>query len=193
MVKEYIINIEDEEIHIQVIRSDRRTMALEIQTDGQVIVRAPKRASDRSIKRLITSKARWIYEKRSRMFERQAKRKESMAKFPVWEEMTTAEKKQIKAMIAERVEEIANHMGVTYGSISVRNQKSRWGSCSSQGNLNFNYRLAFLPPSYMDYVIVHELAHRRHMDHSKEFWAEVEAYYPEYKQVKKELAEIPIL
>ena len=89
-------------------------------------------------------------------------------------------------------EHFAEVMGLTYGSVSMRNQKSRWGSCSSKGNLNFNYRLAYLPEELLDYVVVHELAHRRHMDHSKDFWNEVNTYYPNYKNCKKQLNEIRI-
>ena len=83
-------------------------------------------------------------------------------------------------------------MGITFGRITVRNQKTRWGSCSEKGNLNFNYLLYFLPEELLDYVVVHELAHRRHMNHSGEFWAEVGKYFPEYKECRKKLKKIGI-
>ena len=75
-------------------------------------------------------------------------------------------------------------MGVTVKNITIKNQKTRWGSCSSKGNLNFNYQLYYMPQELMDYVVVHELAHRKYMNHSKEFWAEVKKYCPEYKERK---------
>ncbi|MBP3204982.1 MAG: M48 family metallopeptidase, partial [Lachnospiraceae bacterium] len=70
--------------------------------------------------------------------------------------------------------------------------KTRWGSCSSDGNLNFNCRLLFVPKELVDYVVVHELAHRRHMDHSPAFWQEVETYMPDYRERRKQLKQYSI-
>ena len=74
---------------------------------------------------------------------------------------------------------------MTYGRITIRNQRSRWGSCSSQGNLNFNCLLMLSPPEVIDYVVAHELCHRKEMNHSPKFWAEVERVMPDYKQRQK--------
>ena len=92
-----------------------------------------------------------------------------------------------KAMkvIPERVEYFSKLMGVTYGRITIRNQKTRWGSCSSKGNLNFNCLLMMTPPEVIDYVVVHELCHRKEMNHSKQFWSEVEKVLPDYKKAEK--------
>ena len=92
-------------------------------------------------------------------------------------------------VIPERVEYFAKVIGVTYGKITVRNQKTRWGSCSSKGNLNFNCLLMLAPPEVLDYVVVHELCHRKQMNHSKAFWLEVEKVLPNYKEVRKWLKE----
>lgn len=113
-------------------------------------------------------------------------------KIPAYETLTPMEKNKIRRHFMERLKFYAPQMGVTYGRITIRNQKGRWGSCSSKGNLNFNYRLHYLPQELMDYVVVHELAHRVHMNHSREFWAFVEQYYKDYKESKKRLREIGI-
>ena len=93
--------------------------------------------------------------------------------------------KQAKAVIPKRVRFWAEQMGESYGNITVKNQKKRWGSCSSARNLNFNRRLIIAPEVVVDYVVVHELCHLRHMNHSKEFWNEVEKILPDYKIHKK--------
>ena len=80
-------------------------------------------------------------------------------------------------------------MNVSYGRISIREQKTRWGSCSSAGNLNFNWRLIFAPPAVLDYVVVHELAHRKEMNHSAAFYAIVEQVLPDYRSSQKWLRE----
>lgn len=83
----------------------------------------------------------------------------------------------------------ARIMNVAYGRISIREQKTRWGSCSSKGNLNFNWRLIFAPEEVLDYVVVHELAHRREMNHSKAFYAIVESVLPDYRSPRRWLRE----
>ena len=190
MLEELWISLDEEEIEVEVIRSKRRSMAIQIRTDGSVVVRVPMRASDRAVKRFVSAHARWIADNRQEMFERRKKLADNPYDIPVWESLSAADKKIAKQKIMEHVDYYANRMEIDYGSISMRNQKSRWGSCSSKGNLNFNYRLAYLPEELLDYVVVHELAHRRHMDHSAAFWEEVETYYPAYKKCRQMLNDI---
>ncbi len=92
-----------------------------------------------------------------------------------------------KRYIPERVTYWADIIGVTYGRISIRQQKTRWGSCSGEGNLNFNCLMMQMPKEIIDYVIVHELCHRKQMNHSKLFWAEVGNILPDYKERRKVL------
>jgi predicted metal-dependent hydrolase len=98
-------------------------------------------------------------------------------------------KKNARYIITMRVSQYAKVMDVTYGRISIKSQKSRWGSCSSLGNLNFNWHLVMMPNKILDYVVIHELAHRIEMNHSKEFWDIVSKVCPEYKQRKLWLKE----
>ncbi len=84
--------------------------------------------------------------------------------------------------IIPRTQQLANTMNTTFGKITLKAQKTRWGSCSSAGNLNFNWRLVHYQPEIIDYVIIHELAHRTHMDHSRSFWNLVARYNPAYKE-----------
>ncbi len=98
-------------------------------------------------------------------------------------------KKQARKAIVPRVEHYASIMNVEYGRIAIRAQKTRFGSCSSKGNLNFNCILALMPEEIVDYVVVHELAHLKQMNHSKLFWAEVEKVLPDYKKRRRWLKE----
>lgn len=96
---------------------------------------------------------------------------------------------QAKFYISNRVHELATHFGFQVGKITIRNQKTRWGSCSSKGNLNFNWRLMMAPPDAIDYLIIHELCHLREPNHSPRFWALVATYCPDYQYWKRWLKE----
>ena len=170
----------------KLVRSNRKTLAVEIKGDGQVIVRAPYRISKREIERFVTEKADWIEKHLKTIRERQAAR-------PAVKKLTAAEIQELADVamkdFPERVRRFAPQVGVTYGRITIRNQKTRWGSCSSKGNLNFNCLLMLAPSEVRDYVVVHELCHRLEMNHSPRFWAEVERILPDYKARIKWLKE----
>lgn len=94
-------------------------------------------------------------------------------------------KKEARSKYKERVEHYRKKLGVSYNKIFIRDQKTRWGSCSSKGNLNFNWRLIMAPLSIMDYIVVHELVHLIHPNHSRDFWKLVESVIPDYKEKKQ--------
>ena len=168
---------------VTVIRSNRKTVAIQVNSNLSVTVRAPRSASEKDIEEILKKKEAWI----SKHIEKIKETKERFEAEPT--EKLTREKVIALKVIPERVEYFAKVIGVTYGKITVRNQKTRWGSCSSKGNLNFNCLLMLAPPEVLDYVVVHELCHRKQMNHSKAFWLEVEKVLPNYKEVRKWLKE----
>lgn len=87
----------------------------------------------------------------------------------------------------QKLNDFAGQMNVRFNMVRIKNVKTIWGSCSSKKNLNFNFKLFFLPEALIDYVFVHELAHLKHMNHSKAFWSEVEKQIPDYKKRREEL------
>ena len=175
------------EIRISVIRSARKSLGLEVRDANTVLARIPTRVSDRELKAFVENHRSWILEKTEVMAEREEKRKSTPAPPP--ELLSKTDRMKIQLKIGKRVRHYCEAMGVTVGYVTVKNQKTRWGSCSAKGNVNFNYQLAFLPEELLDYVVIHELAHRRHMNHSRAFWAEVEKYCPDYLERREQLKE----
>ena len=175
------------EIRISVIRSARKSLGLEVRDANTVLARIPARVSDRELKTFVENHRSWILEKTAVMTEREENRKSTPAPPP--ELLSKTDRMKIQLKIGKRVRHYCEIMGVTVGYVTVKNQKTRWGSCSAKGNVNFNYQLAFLPDELLDYVVIHELAHRRHMDHSRAFWAEVEKYCPDYLERREQLKE----
>lgn len=172
-------------INIEIIRSNRKSVAIEIKADLRVVVRAPLKMRNEEIERFIEAKTDWLTKHMQiarQRFEAE-KTKPKKQGFSAEELRELAE--QAAEIIPKRTEYFAQIMGVNYGRITIRNQVSRWGSCSSKGNLNFNCLLMLCPPAVLDYVVVHELCHLKQMNHSPEFWAEVAAVLPEYEKEKK--------
>ena len=162
----------------QVIRSKRKTIAIQIKADGTVLVRSPLRLSEAAIQAFVESKASWI--------EKHLNKLAQQPKLPAFTEADIQKMtQQAKVLIPRRVAYYAPLIGVDYGRITIRHQRTRWGSCSSKGNLNFNCLLMLVPTEVLSYVVVHELCHRKEMNHSQKFWAEVEKIIPDYKTHRK--------
>lgn len=162
-------------LEYHLIRSSRKTVSLQLMPDGSLTVRAPLRMPESEIRKFVESKAGWIESHRAKLTAQPAQPHLTN------EELHALADQALKDIPA-RVARFAPQVGVCYGRITIRNQRSRWGSCSSQGNLNFNCLLMLCPPEVIDYVVVHELCHRKEMNHSPRFWAEVERVLPDYKQ-----------
>ena len=157
----------------RVIKSDRKTVTLQIKA-GEIIVRAPRAMTKEEISAFVDKHRDWI--------------KKKLAAFPketsgpaITEEGIALLTERARTIIPPRVAYYASLIGVDYNRVTIRHQKTKWGSCSGKKNLNFNCLLLLTPTEVMDSVIVHELCHLKHMNHSKEFWGEVEKIIPDYK------------
>lgn len=174
------------DITYQWIRSRRKTIAIQIDREGQVIVRTPYGITKRQVEEFLDEKKDWLLQTRQRVEKRKTEQ------IPISEEVRREGIERAKRIFPERTAYFAKRMGVDYGRITIREQKTRWGSCSSKGNLNFNWKLVLLDPKLLDYVVVHELAHRREMNHSVAFWKVVEAELPDYRERRRRLKECRI-
>lgn len=164
----------------EIIYSSRKTLAIQITPDGSVKVRAPKRCPKSTIECFLNEKESWILKHVNK----------AMQNPPVMKNLLSVQERNRYIKIArdiftQKTAYYASILNVTYGRITIREQKTRWGSCSSEGNLNFNWRLIFAPEEVLDYIVVHELAHRREMNHSQAFYAIVKSILPDYKKSQK--------
>ena len=157
-------------------------MGIQILPPGRVVVRAPVTMPEGEIRRLIEMKRSWIQTHLDRVQHREQEKKAA----------GTLSREEIQALAEQAVRELpprlrqwAARVGVTYGRVTIRNQRTRWGSCSARGNLNFNCLLMLCPPRVADYVMVHELCHRKEMNHSKRFYDEVLRVFPDYRKYER--------
>ncbi len=163
------------------IRSKRKTISMGIGRNG-LIVRAPLKMSAEDIDKFLAGHKGWIEKHK-------AKIESAGNAVPLTEKEIKLLTKRAKAYIPQRAQLYAKRMKLTYGRISIRAQKSRWGSCSSKKNLNFNCLLMLTPIEVIDSVVVHELSHLRHMNHSKEFYEEIYSVFPDYDRWNRWLKE----
>lgn len=170
-----------EELSYSVVRSDRRSFAVQVMGDGSVIVRAPRRMKDSDIAALVRERSAWIARTRAKVMAA-AERSDAPE---LTHEVIAQLAERAHEVIPARVRYFAPLVGVSVGRVTIRNQVSKWGSCSAAGNLNFNCLLMLTPPEVLDYVVVHELCHRRQMNHSTKFWAEVGRVLPDYREAER--------
>jgi predicted metal-dependent hydrolase len=183
-----------------IIFSKRRTIGLQIGPKG-VFVRVPMRTPMKYIKQLLESKKEWIESKVRILEKKQETKTEDFLNDDnqIWLfgkkidlklkgkilDQKKFYKTELEKYLEEKIQNYANLVGVNYSAVKVKKLKSKWGSCSSKGLLVFNSSLAKCPVSVIDYVIIHELCHRKQMNHSKKFWDLVELHYSDWKLVKK--------
>ena len=159
-----------------IIRSSRKTIAIQIKPNGEIVVRCPRRMRTVEIQAFVHSKQAWV--------EKYLAKIQPDDDLPFSPEEMEKLKKLAREKVKERAAYYAPILGVKYNAISIRAQHTRWGSCSSKGNLSFNCLLALAPEDVLDYVVVHELCHRKQMNHSRAFWTEVEKILPNYPMQK---------
>lgn len=171
--------------------SDRRSYGISIEATGEVMLHLPLSGSERDAARMAEEKRGWIIEKvlmqRQRLEEAQ-KKEAQRDKCYTPEQRSALEKRYreaAKEYFPKRAAYYAYLLGVSYDRIRIAGQKTRWGSCSSNKTLSFNWKLMLAPPKVLDYVVVHEVCHLREMNHSPRFWALVESLMPDYKQQRK--------
>ena len=162
----------------RLIRARRKTLSIRITQEGNLEIRAPLGMPKGEIEAFLKEKAQWIETHRAKVLAEYAQGQEA----PLGEEEILTLAEQMRQRLPEKLNRHAASMGVTFGRVTIRCQQTRWGSCSSRGNLNFNCLLMLAPPEVLDYVVVHELAHRKQMNHSALFWQEVERECPDYKK-----------
>ena len=154
-------------------------MRIAVYCDGNVVVTVPRNFPDSLLNKFITEKKNWIMEKVSNFLKSSVRplRKSVRGEFKKY-------KAEVRVLVEERIKYFNQFYGFKYNKINIKNQKTRWGSCSRKGNLNFNYKIIFLDPELRDYIIVHELCHLKEFNHSKNFWSLVAQVLPDYKKLR---------
>lgn len=163
-------------------RANARSIRVSVFPGGEVRVSAPALLPKLFINRFLREKGTWILSEQLRMRDVPKRKTSAEARGSY-----LANKESARALIEERLRYFNKHYKYKYERVAVRDQHSRWGSCSRKGNLNFNYRLLFIPTALTDYVIVHELCHLKEFNHSKKFWALVGECIPDYSALRKRL------
>lgn len=165
------------------IRSERRTLCLEITPALEVLVRAPRRCGKAEIDRFVAGHEEWIAKKLAL----QQKRQQSPTRQPVSPEREAELRWEAELYLPARVDYYSRRMGLAPTGIRITGAQKRFGSCSGKNSLCFSWRLMLYPAEAVDYVVVHELAHIRHHNHSAAFWALVEKTMPDYRVREKML------
>lgn len=168
-----------------IIKSKRKTCAISIDEECRITIRIPLYISMREAERFLQAKSRWLITHYLTILEKKNSRPRSDLSAVQKNALEKRYKEAAREYIPKRVTYYQAITGGNYSRISIRNQKTRWGSCSAKGTLSFNWRLMLAPPSILDYVVVHELCHLTHMNHSPAFWQAVEKAFPDYRNARK--------
>lgn len=164
---------------ITIQRSRRKTLQLSVHSDGHIFIKAPLKLPLDQINTFVRQKQSWIT--------RAQEKQRSRINLPTGLQNFRQQKEATRALVQTKLEQFNQHYHFTWKRISIRNSSTRWGSCSRQKNLNFNYKIIYLPAAIQNYIIVHELCHLAEMNHSPRFWNCVAMTIPDYKSRRQQL------
>jgi len=183
------INLHNRVVNYSVRRSKRaKRMRLAVYCDGNFIVTVPQAFPANSIDRYVIAKSQWVISKLD-FFERLNKKQ----KLTLGDDKYELYKDKVLKMVTERLTALnQKHHRFKFNKITIKSQKTRWGSCSKKRNLNFNYKILFLPPKIRDYIMIHELCHLKEFNHSRRYWKLVESVLPDYQDCVAELKTVGI-
>jgi len=167
-----------------IIKTVRRArhLRLAVHHDGRVIITKPYFLNQAAAEAFLHSKTEWVNAKREHF-----KNMPAPLARPHERQDYLKHRAEARRLVIDRLEYFNHFYNFKYQRISIRDQRTRWGSCSRTGNLNFSYRLSELSPAAADYIIVHELCHLSEFNHSARFWALVAKTMPDYKLRRREL------
>jgi len=187
MEKRYIL-INSQLVEYNFKRSKRaRNLSLSIDCEAGVVATLPWWTSEKTMEKFILQKGKWILKNLGFLKSLKLKYLPKPTKRDY-----LAKKEEVRKLVYRRLEHFNQHYHFKYKKIYIKRHRSRWGSCSQDKNLNFNYRLIYLPKILRDYIIVHELCHTRQFNHSAKFWQLVERCFPNYRILKKRLEKYAI-
>jgi len=175
------LNLEKIPIILRVSRM-ARTIRISIKNTGAVTLTRPHRVSEKIALKFLNEKKDWITAKVDHF-----KKNPPVASVALPPKHYENNKTAALKLVQERINYINSHYKFEYKNVSVKNQRTRWGSCSKRGNLNFNYKILFLKPEEQDYIITHEICHLKELNHSKRFWALVAETVPDWKAVRSRM------
>lgn len=162
----------------EIIRSSRKTLAVQVDSKCNITVRAPYNVTQKEIDFFLNDKKNWLEKTIIKQREKQSSRKEYS------NEEIEALRKKAKSVLPEKVKRYSEIMGVTPTAVRINSAKTRYGSCSGKNSINFSLYLMDKDERFIDYVVVHELAHIKHHNHSKDFYSFIERFMPDYKQIR---------
>lgn len=182
-IDEQFLLIREQKIKYEIYRQKRKTIAMSFSDEGTLIIKMPKSCKMDQVYKFMKLKQNWILEHYIRIMKRLEKRQ------IITEKQYKDYLKSAATILNEKVQYYSKIIGVSYNHVTIRNQKTRWGSCSSKGNINLNWKLILMPDEIQDYVIIHELCHLIEMNHSPRFWRHVHKFCNNYQNCRMWLRE----